>query len=106
MDNMTIRAGARLNFTIDRADPSAVSATFIAEYGNNEISDTIVYDIEGKAEFLFESPDTDVVGLYKYQVNENFATGSPDIYPSNNCCNSDCELPTLEICESLKLGTS
>jgi len=106
MDNITIRAGAKLNFSISRADESAVSATFIAEYGGNEISDTIAYDIGGNAQFLFESPDTDIAGLYKYQVNENFATGSPDIYPNNNCCSGDCELPTLEICESLKLGTS
>lgn len=107
MNNMKIRAGARLNFSINRADSTAISATFIADdvFGN-EISDTVAYDVNGVAAFQFDAPETDIVGVYEYQVNENFATGSPDIYPSIDGCDGDCEFPTVEICESLKLGTS
>lgn len=101
MDNMNIRAGARLSFTVEQADETAVSATFIAASDDIVISDTVTYDSEGKAQFQFDSPDTDLIGVYEYQVNENFATGSPDIYPSADGCDGDCELPTLEICESL-----
>jgi len=106
MNNMKIRAGARLTFTINRADDEAVSATFIASDGTNVITDTVEYDADGVAVFQFDSPDTDVVGVYDYQVNENFATGSPDIYPSADGCDGDCDLPTLEICESIELGSS
>lgn len=103
-DNMQIRQGARLNFTIYQADPGSVSATFIAVFGANIITDTVAYT-NGEADFQFDSPDTDVVGTYEYQINENFATGSPDIYPNTNDCDGDCDLPTLEICESLEAGS-
>lgn len=101
LNEMKIRAGARLNFSVERADESAISATFIAEFEDNIISDTVEYDEDGIANFQFDSPDTDVVGEYEYQVNENFETGSPDIYPSGDDCDGDdCDFPILEICES------
>lgn len=104
-DNMQIRQGARLNFTIYQADPSSVSATFIAQFEDNVITDTVNY-VDGIAVFQFDSPDTDVVGVYEYQINENFSTGSPDIYPNaDDCTGGDCELPTLEICKSLPEGS-
>lgn len=108
MKNLKIRAGARLTFTVERADSTAVSATFIAynEASGMEITDTVSYDPDGQAAFEFNSPYTDVVGEYEYQINENFATGSPDIYPDVSGCEGDCELPILEICESLSLGSS
>lgn len=102
LDTMKIRAGARLSFTVQRADDEAVSATFIAVNDTVTITDTIAYDEDGIAAFQFDSPDTNVVGEYEYQVNENFATGSPDIYPNGDDCDGDCDLPTLEICESLE----
>lgn len=103
MDDMQIRAGARLTFTITRSDETAVSATFIAVFEDNVISDTVDYDEDGVATFQFDSPDTDTVGEYEYQINENFETGSPDIYPSDDDCEGDgCDFPTLEICESLQ----
>ena len=104
VSNMQIRQGARLNFTIYQADESSVSATFIAVSGNVTITDTVPY-VNGEAHFQFDSPDTDVVGTYEYQINENFATGSPDIYPNTDNCDGDCDLPTLEICESLEIGS-
>jgi len=107
MDEMKIRAGARLSFTIVRSNEDAVSATFIADDGAGHIiTDTVAYDSDGNAAIQFDSPDTDVVGEYEYQVNENFATGSPDIYPSADGCDGDCDFPTLEICESLEVGSS
>jgi hypothetical protein len=106
MDSMKIRAGARLNFTITRANDDAISATFIADDGvGHIITDTIAYT-DGVADFQFDSPDTDNVGTYDFQVNENFATGSPDIYPNADGCDGDCDFPTLEICESLEEGSS
>jgi hypothetical protein len=106
MNNMKIRAGSRLSFSVDQADSTSVSATFIAEDSvGNMITDTVAYT-DGVASFQFDSPDTDVVGVYDYQINENFATGSPDIYPNVDGCDDDCDLPTLEICESLGIGSS
>ena len=105
LDTMTIRAGARLNFTIERADSEAISATFLAVDGANSLTDTVEYDEDGIATFQFDSPDTDLEGDYEYQVSENFATGSPDIYPNADDCDGDCDFPTLEICESLEIGS-
>lgn len=100
-NNMTIRAGARLTFSVYQADPTSVSATFTAQYEGIVIEDTVVYT-DGVAVFQFDSPDTDVEGVYEYQVAENFPTGSPDIYPNGDNCDGDCDLPTLEICRSLQ----
>lgn len=99
MDNLTIRQGAKLDFTIYQADDRSVSATFTAVMNDIIIEETVLYT-NGEAHFTFGSPDTDVVGIYEYQVAENFASGSPDIYPNNTGC-ADCSFPTLEICESL-----
>lgn len=100
MEDMKIRAGAKLSFKVDRASETAVSATFIAFDGTNTITDTVSFDSEGVAWFTFNSPDTDIVGEYEYQINENFATGSPDKYPNSDC--DGCELPKLRICKSLE----
>lgn len=106
MQELTIRQEGRLSFTVQRADPTAVSATFIFSDGTTSVSDTVAYDSDGLAYFEFGSPDTDVVGEYEYQVNENFETGSPDIYPNMDNCDGDCDLPKLTICESLTSETS
>jgi len=103
-DNMQIRQGARLNFTVYQADPSSVSATFIAQYEDLIITDTVAY-VDGEAHFQFDSPETDNIGVYEYQINENFSSGSPDIYPNMDNCDGDCDFPTLEICESLPRGS-
>lgn len=103
MDNIQIRQGAKLSFTVVRADSSAVSATFTAESGDNLITATENYDSEGVA--TFDIDDTDVVGVYEYQIAENFSAGNPDIYPSFDNCDGDCDFPTLEICESLPRGS-
>lgn len=102
MQELRIRSGARLTFTVQRASDDAVSATFIAQSGTTIITDTVPYDSEGVAEFQFDSPDTDTVGTYDYQVNENFTEGSPDIYPNTDGCDGDCDFPQLVICESLE----
>jgi hypothetical protein len=105
MKDMKIRQGGRLSFEVIRADSEAISATVIFSSDEYSFSDTIAYDEDGKAFFEFGSPDTDTVGLYDYQVNENFSEGSPDIYPSADDCEGDCEFPTLEICQSLPEGS-
>lgn len=107
MNNIKIRAGARLNFTVERAATEAVSATFTAEHEEGEIiTATVEYNGDGEAYFQFDSPDTDLVGLYEYQIAENFETGSPDIYPNaDGCDDDDCGFPSLEICESLPEGS-
>lgn len=106
MQDITIRQGSKLSFDVQRADDSAISATFM--FGDEEllVSDTVVYDSAGLAHFEFGSPDTDEVGEYEYQVNENFESGSPDIYPNLDSCDGDCDLPKVIICEALPLETS
>lgn len=104
MNSMTIRAGGRLSFEIQRGDDTAVSATFIMqmqEQPGTVVSVTEPYDSNGVAFFDIGSPDTDEVGVYNYQINENFASGSPDIYPDPEKCSQDCDFPTITICESL-----
>lgn len=102
------RQGARLTFTVDRADPTAESATFIMQHTETGlvINQTANYNMEGVAVFTFEASDTELVGVYEYQIEENFSSGSPDIYPNFDNCDGDCDLPTLEICESLPRGSS
>lgn len=102
MKDIKTRQYGRLTFNVHRVDDSALSATFIAQKEDKTISDTVNYDEDGIALFEFNSPDTDVIGEYSYQVNENFATGSPDIYPNDDECDGDCDLPKLEICLSLQ----
>jgi hypothetical protein len=106
MQDITIRQGSRLSFDVQRADATAVSATFM--FGDDEIivSDTVIYDAEGLAHFQFDSPDTDDIGEFSYQINENFITGSPDIYPNMDNCDGDCDLPKVIICEALPSETS
>lgn len=104
MNSMKIRAGARLNFTVEQADSESISATFLAVFEDNTITDTVDY-VNGKAVFDFNAPDTSIVGVYSYQVSENFTSGSPDIYPNLDGCDGDCDFPTLEICESLESGS-
>lgn len=106
MQDITIRQGGKLSFEVQRADEQAISATFM--FGDNEllVSDTVAYDSDGIAFFEFGSPDTDDVGEYSYQVNENFETGSPDIYPNIDDCDGDCDLPKVIICEALPLESS
>lgn len=100
MENMKIKAGARLSFKVDRASETAISATFIARLNDTIITDTKTFDSDGVAYFTFNSPETDIVGEYEYQINENFATGSPDKYPNDSC--DGCELPKLIICKTLE----
>ncbi len=96
-DKMKIRAGAQLTFVVERSDPSAISATFIAQFTTTVITETVLYDVNGDAFFEFGEADTSVVGTYNWQVNENFATGSPDKYPVLE----GGKFPTLYIYESL-----
>lgn len=105
---MKIRAGGRLNFQTLRGDPSAVSATFIMQAQDEPgivVTATEPYDEDGVAFFDIGSPETDEVGVYDYQINENFTLGSPDIYPDPTGCEGDCEFPTVTICESLPEGS-
>lgn len=106
MDNLIVRAGARLTFYIERVDDDAISAKFFAKNDTHEIEKTVDYDEDGIALFEIESPDTDNVGEYEYQVSELFETGSPDIYAGagdDDCDDDDdCGFPTLTICESLE----
>lgn len=82
MSKLQIKAGAQLSFSVERANNSAVSATFIAKFGSTTITDTVDYDSEGVAYFTFSGANTNVVGTYDWQVNENFSNGaSPDKYP-------------------------
>lgn len=106
MESIEIRQYGRLSFDVQRADDTAVSATFIFSNDTKTVEDTIAYDSNGTAHFEFGSPDTDVAGEYEFQVNENFESGSPDIYPNVDNCDGDCDLPTLVICESLSAGGS
>ena len=81
MSKLQIRAGAQLTFEIEQANPESISATFIAKSENVVITNTVEYDADGIARFEFGAPDTNTAGTYDWQVNENFASGSPDKYP-------------------------
>ena len=64
MTDMKIRQGARLTFEVQRADDSAISATFIMKKQDDTVTvdQTVEYDSEGVAVFELNSPDTDTIG--------------------------------------------
>lgn len=106
MQDITIRQSGRKTFYIERSDQDAISATFLFSDGTTTKSITEPFDSAGRAYFELGSPLTDVAGEYEYQVNENFASGSPSIWPDPDNCDGDCDLPRLTICEALPSETS
>lgn len=101
-DNISIRQGARLDLQITQADADSVSATLLLQDADDNIYEFEVEYVDGIADFTDrEDISTLDVGTYSYQINENFASGQPDIYPDTSSCDDGCELPTFEICESI-----
>lgn len=103
MKNMKVRKGARLAFIVSQGDETSISATFV--FGNEDTPNQSVTEpfVDGVANFEIGSPYTDIVAKYSYQINENYPTGSPDIYPDADGCEGDCSLPTFEVCEALEV---
>lgn len=101
---ITIRATARLTLLVERADPTAISVTITMQNYGDVKTQTQPYAEDGTAWIEFNSPDTDIAGTWEYQLAENFADSSPDIYPvnSSDCggCGS-CALPKIKILKSL-----
>jgi len=103
MNNIKVRQGAQLNLRITQGDEDSISATVILrpQGGGSLIQQTAVF-ASGEAVVEFDGDDTAVLGVYDYQINENFAAADPLKYPDPNDCDDDeCEFPTITICEAL-----
>lgn len=100
-DNFKIRFGSLEPIEILRGDATAVSVTLIMyeEATEEQYRFTSAYDADGEALLYIEDVP---VGVYEYQVNENYASGDPSIYPDPDDCTDDsCNLPTIEVCYSI-----
>lgn len=102
MNNISVRQGAQLNLRITQGDATSVSATVILKHQDTDaiIQKTASF-VSGIADVMFTAADTAVLGVYDYQVNENFSGSDPLKYPDPNDCEDDCEFPTVTICEAL-----
>lgn len=107
MNNMKIRFGGRLDLQIITEDALAVSASLILQDtdGMNYVFTEPYVDLV--ADFT-ENEDISVLplGVYEYQINDNFADGLPEIYPDAENCGDNCSFPTITICESLEESES
>lgn len=104
--DFSVRVGSLEPFEIPRGYESAVSVTLLLQ--DKETGDeyvfTAAYDENGVAYIYFEDVP---IGIYEYQVNENYETGLPSIYPDpSDCDGGDCDLPLMEVCYSLPEGES
>lgn len=107
MRNIRVRQGSQVPLLVYQGDEGSVSATLILK--NQETSDIIektgdfeLVDGGMVADLTLDAVDTAVVGLYDYQINENFDDADPIKYPdAGDCDGDDCSFPTIEICESL-----
>jgi len=100
--NIAVLEGGNLPLTVERQDPEALSATLILKHTESgAIIEVTGNYVDGVADVSLDGDNTSVVGVYEYQVNENFESGSPDKYPNPNNCDGDFEFPTITIYNSL-----
>lgn len=102
-DNIGVIEGGRLPLTVVRQDPEATSATLILKHQTSgaKISVTGVYDANGIADVSLSALNTATIGVYDYQINENFAVGGSDKYPNPDKCTGEFKYPTITIHDSL-----
>ncbi len=98
---MTAREGGKLTFTITQGDTESVSATIVISNTDTlELTEVTEEFVEGVASFEVEGL---AEGDYEYQIEENFETGDPLIYPDpDQCEDEDCDFPTITICNNLR----
>lgn len=104
MDNITIWQNAQTQLEVTQGDPDSVSATIIMVLVDSSVSLTVTKTavfVDGLADLSLDATDTAVVGVYEYQILENFSGDDPLVYPDPDNCDDGCELPTITICESL-----
>ena len=120
MDNITEWSGSQIPQYVEQGDESSISATIVykdqdtlevytksADFEVVEGNDAKVADLTLEATGEAGEMTTSVVGVFEYQIYENFEDESPFIYPNPDGCGEDeCELPTLTICEALDEETS
>jgi hypothetical protein len=102
-DELTVKQGARLPLTVERGDPSAVSATLILKAHGTGIVKTVGpsdYNVDGVADVSLGETETSTVAVFDAQINENFTDEAPDKYP-NEDCGDECSFLTITVCESL-----
>lgn len=103
MKDLEVRQGGRLPLQVKQGDETSVSVTiFLRNQDTAAIIQKTADFVDGVANLLLDGDDTRVVGVYDYQVNENFATGDPLKYPDpNDCEDEECTFPTITVCEAL-----
>ena len=102
MDSFKIKQGARLDLQVESQDTTSVSATLIIKPVDGNAVEFTEPFVDGIADFTNVDEISNLaVGVYEYQLNENYESGQPDKYPDPGNCDGDCTFPTIEICESL-----
>ena len=106
MENITARVGSKINIRIEQGDENSISATIVVR--NIETEETEEFTgtfTDGVTDIEIDGLD---IGEYEYDVEENFETGDPLIYPDpDDCDGEECDLPTITICRSARTnGTS
>jgi hypothetical protein len=101
-NNMSVLQGGLLPLTVNQGDSDSVSATLILKEQTTEvvIEKTALY-INGVADLTLDEDETDVVGVYDYQINEEYVSGAPDKYPDPDNCQGEFAFPTLTIYQAL-----
>lgn len=103
MTNLKIRQGQVIRLLVEQGDEDSISATLLMR--NQETLDVITATAtytDGVAELVVDGEDTETVGIYDYQINENFSGGDKDKYPDpTDCDGEDCDFPTIEICDAI-----
>lgn len=102
-NNLSVRQGARLDLTCKQGDSESVSATlYLSPQEGGDVLSVHANYINGVADLSLDETKTATLGVYDYQINEEFPTGPPLKYPDpNGCDGGDCEFPTITVCKAL-----
>lgn len=104
MNNLRVRWGAtlQLQLTVDE-DGAETAKLILRESGANvNALEKTVNFVDGVADLTLSEEDTQLdIGTYEYMIIVTYDDGTVEKYPDPVDCSGDCELPVIEICESL-----
>ncbi len=99
MNNMTVRWGATLPLTLTN-DEEADTATITISLDDVIVVTKTASFVDLKADLTLTAEDTEInPGTYEYMITVEYADGTIEKYPDVEGC-SDCDLPTLEVCDT------
>lgn len=103
-NNLKVRQGGQLPLTVQQGDPNSISASlYMRPQDGGAVLSVHGNFINGVADLTLGEEETATIGIYDYQINEEFASEPPIKYPDPNACeeDEDCSFPTIQVCEAL-----